>query len=814
MTTTWGQSYLYGSISRLLLTTTRSYAICPLLKSVLVASRSAAGGMTFSGQTSTMAFQPLEITQDGTHFYAIGETGVEKHTMAPAPVFANLFSFDAGLGKFIFSQGSYLVVPDGDSGVQTISRTTGVVQDSLPGVLSKIHTGCYDSTNRRLWLFDQDRAKGVSIQVGTAGQLTYASSFAIPNCRNIVRAVFDSTASRIFIVNDHRIVSFSTSAWEELTVAADYGANELTFTDFAKIGTNQYWIGTAEPSNGDAIPGPFGPQYGAWDSVNAEMQIACPKMSLWTVNNAIPYWSVTTIPEIIITPPPVVQPVVPPVIPPPPPYVPPVIVPAPPVITSALTATVTEDTLFGYTITATGTGPITYGVTLPPAWLTSVNSITGAIAGIPPDPATINITIKATNAGGTTSATLVVTVNSAIGNNTGVYTNNTVTTVELDASGTLAYCAGTFTSVTDASGTYTRNRLACLNLSTGRWTSWNPNSNANMYFAIPNTDGYVYVGADSTLTLGGVARSRVGRVNSTTGALDAAWTPTFSGDARSACCLGSTIYFVGNFQTVNGSARPLGCSFIGGSLTSWKLQNTLGQPMRSRANISGAGTLACVRVFGTGIFVAGADSGLYLDDATPILGYRSQGYAIADASSGFVAQSARGINNANSFATSVPNCAAVIGSVIYAGVNLGPQVFSELPLPLAPADPTTFVVQITAGGDVGSFAPVVDASSNIASCGSDGAANVMVGGTIPSFGGDTSRKSLAKYSSSGVLDTSFTFTSRGNAAFIASAPSISDARYTVGAIVVAGTFGGPSQTYGGIRAENILVLNAATGARL
>jgi hypothetical protein len=211
------------------------------------------------------------------------------------PAFANLFSFDAGLGRFIFSESSHLVVPSGAGGVQTISRTTGAVTASLPGVLSEIHAACYDTTNRRLWLFDQNQAKGVSIQVGTAGQLTYSSSFSIANCNNIVRVVFDSTAALLFVINDHRIVSFSTATWDEPALSVDYGVERLTFSDFAKIGTNQYWIGTKEPSYADAVSGPFGEQFGAWDSVNAEMQIVCPKMSRWTVNRGTPYWTITTI---------------------------------------------------------------------------------------------------------------------------------------------------------------------------------------------------------------------------------------------------------------------------------------------------------------------------------------------------------------------------------------------------------------------------------------------------------------------------------------------------------------------------------------
>lgn len=86
-----------------------------------------------------------------------------------------------------------------------------------------------------------------------------------------------------------------------------------------------------------------------------------------------------------------------------------------PVISSSLTATAIAGTSFSYTITATNT-PTSYGATGLPAGL-SVNTATGVISGTwpvpaypPGGPATVSITISATNGSGTGSGTLVVTV--------------------------------------------------------------------------------------------------------------------------------------------------------------------------------------------------------------------------------------------------------------------------------------------------------------------------------------------------------------------------------------------------------------------
>lgn len=86
-------------------------------------------------------------------------------------------------------------------------------------------------------------------------------------------------------------------------------------------------------------------------------------------------------------------------------------VPAQPVITSDLTASLEAGAAFDYTITATNS-PTSYSATGLPTGL-SVDTSTGQISGSTTVTGTHNVTIGATNAGGTGTATLVLTVSPA-----------------------------------------------------------------------------------------------------------------------------------------------------------------------------------------------------------------------------------------------------------------------------------------------------------------------------------------------------------------------------------------------------------------
>jgi len=85
--------------------------------------------------------------------------------------------------------------------------------------------------------------------------------------------------------------------------------------------------------------------------------------------------------------------------------------PAVPVITSAGTATATAGSAFSYQITATN-NPSSYNATGLPAGL-SVDANAGLISGTPTSAGTANIILSATNSGGTGTATLSLTINSA-----------------------------------------------------------------------------------------------------------------------------------------------------------------------------------------------------------------------------------------------------------------------------------------------------------------------------------------------------------------------------------------------------------------
>src|SRR5438552_4215596 len=87
-------------------------------------------------------------------------------------------------------------------------------------------------------------------------------------------------------------------------------------------------------------------------------------------------------------------------------------VPPTPVITSPLTATGTVGTAFSYQITATNC-PSSYNASpLPPGL--SVNTSTGLISGTPTVGGVYTVTISATNAGGTGTAPLVITITNPV----------------------------------------------------------------------------------------------------------------------------------------------------------------------------------------------------------------------------------------------------------------------------------------------------------------------------------------------------------------------------------------------------------------
>jgi hypothetical protein len=764
------------------------------------------GQMQYLGESADLGGEPLAVENSSSpNFHVLTTKGMVRVSNVSAPQVVSTTLFDPGGGRWLALFGSFLATPLANGGVQILNATTGAQISVLTGMISDSRYAVAHTAQGVLYVVDGKTANIAVIKVNTTtGAMTYVGKVRAPNCRDIIKVtadLFNATTGQLFVVCRRRIVRFTfpiaAVANPDLllpTFARDYGVASVDYTDLVVMSDNKYWIAQDYVTSPTPLDNFYGPTFGVWDSTigSGEMFVAAPEGSIWTVNNATPYYTVTTVP---VTPPP---PVV--VVPPTPP---PVVAPAAPVITSSLIASTTEDTVWSYTITATGTGPITYSVSSPPAWLTSINALTGAISGTPPDPATVNLTIRATNAGGTTSATLVLTVTAAIGNNTGVYTNGAINS--LAVVGNLVYCGGQFTSVTDASGSLTRNNLACLNLTTGRWTTWNPNCNNAVQKIVAHSDGDIYVNYPvSTGSIGGVVRQYIARID-TSGALVTGFNHTFNTTVTDICSSGSFLYAVGSFATVSATARASGCAFTGNSLNSWQPQNALGQ--------FGAGWQRCTP-FGSQIFLAGNSAGQFIDTGNTGLGTLANSIGVASAATGVFSQATRRYQGATCTSAS-RDASCSIGGTLYFGANNQGILWVPAPLAASGAPPTIAT-------DLPAFSTTLALSTPPAptmvgtnfTVGTDGSSLFLGGDQLTSFNGDSARKYLVKLDTSGTLISGFTFASRGNASFASSNPSIYVTKPALGAIVVVGNFSGASNTYDGTRAENILILNATTGARL
>jgi len=117
-----------------------------------------------------------------------------------------------------------------------------------------------------------------------------------------------------------------------------------------------------------------------------------------------------------------------------------------PIITSALEVSGVTSNAFTYSITASNS-PTSYAATGLPSGLT-LDSATGEITGIPTSGGSSNVTISATNTGGTGSATLVISVTLQTYSINGQVTNNGNPLAGVTISN------GTTTASTDATGVY------------------------------------------------------------------------------------------------------------------------------------------------------------------------------------------------------------------------------------------------------------------------------------------------------------------------------------------------------------------------
>ena len=787
MTTTFTVDKSFAYIDRLTLHGSVFAACAGIYNRIILATRGAST-VNITGVSAQLTAQPLDIVSNGTPsaYYVLTPKGITTLSAVTNPVITAESVFETGSNRWLFYSGGNLIAPTAFGGVR-LQTTGGTVLTLLSGIVSECTAAAF--ANGVLYVFDGKRGKMAVVTV-TATALVYEGTFDAPNCRDILRAVIDGTD--LYCLNRNRVVRFSIATATSPILAQDYGKSAVEFTDVAIIATGKLWFGFLSSTPGVTGPEFFGPLYGVWDSVNQEIQTTAPRMSAWMVNNVVPYYTSTTIPAIIPTPPP--APIVPPVV------VPPVVAPAAPVITSSLTASGLAFNSLSYTITATGMGPIFYDVISPPPWLTAINHSTGAISGTPTSAGSYSLTIRATNAGGSDTKTLVVTI-IALANMSAVGVAGT--TNDAVKVGSLLYIVGGFTQVYDSSGTKSRSNAACLDLATGLWTTWNPSPMGGTAKCIGYDGVWIYLGGIFT-TVNGASRNYATRVHPTTGANDS-WNPTLNGQVLTFLYDGTAMWVAGGFQIINASPRETVAKFdpLTGALSSWRAVKVLTPAYADRylATNTGSNSTGLVDQ-GSSILILGGQAGLTQDVGG--VHYLADSFISVDKITGAIALSAHR-PNATLYGTS-----AIVGGLIYTACTNGISTYYNVAANTVAGAGFPTNQQITVSGTtIGTaFSPAFydfDVDPVLAYCAVG--SNILMGGTFTRLAGDTTKRFLQLMTPAGALVLGFTA--------IWGTASVSVNKLLDlggGAVMVGGYFNGVN-TLNGTYAEGIAFINGTTGAR-
>lgn len=390
----------FFDLTRLRQVGTRYFAVAGLRQTVITAHY-VNGLVSVLGETEDLGAEARDIAAHSSTLYILTDSGLKVASLGDVPVVAYSHAFDPDDGAWVFASGSYVVAPI-KGGVQVINPGVGQVHVAFPPSMHSGIAACL-STDDILYVADERKAQIHVFRI-LDSLVRYVDSFRAPNCHDIVTMVLDENKELLFVVCKNRIVSFTVPNGgvedDDISVTkfVDYGKSADDYTDFVVV-PGGYWVGIDADSAMNPTAGRFfGPQYALFDASagdNGNLIVAYPKASWFAASNVIPYLTEenlgdTTNPGDIVDPP--------------------IILPDPPVITSALSEEILEGGFFEYTITATGTPPITFGFTPTPPWDLVGNPLTGYMSSIAPGAGVYDIPISATNAGGTTEETLVVTV--------------------------------------------------------------------------------------------------------------------------------------------------------------------------------------------------------------------------------------------------------------------------------------------------------------------------------------------------------------------------------------------------------------------
>lgn len=217
--------------------------------------------------------------------------------------------------------------------------------------------------------------------------------------------------------------------------------------------------------------------------------------------------------------------------------------------------------------------------------------------------------------------------------------------------GNLLYVCGNFTQVSDAGGTYARGSIACLNLSTARWTSFNGGSDAGYVTSITSDGTYLYaVTGTARRTFTGLSGSRFFvRYLLTTGVIenwDVIGTTSFgSPEYNTVRYFSGSVYVagVGAFISGVGTGLPFSSDTVvrkvakitSGVLTSWDIVGNFSNSLDDFSRVEGVAEISAgvLGIWGDGVQV-------YSNVGKSQ--YAAYGYATVSESTGTVSVSTNG----------------------------------------------------------------------------------------------------------------------------------------------------------------------------
>ena len=239
--------------------------------------------------------------------------------------------------------------------------------------------------------------------------------------------------------------------------------------------------------------------------------------------------------------------------------------------------------------------------------------------------------------------------------------------------GNLLYVCGSFSTVTDAAGTYARGGGACLNLITARWTSFDGGASPSPGLSSIASDGTYLYATSIGSTFAGLTGTRVlVRYMLSTGVIDNTW------DIVGAPPFGIGHYFT-TIRFINGLIYILGSSLYfadgaqtrriaqlsGGVLTSWDISGNFAGAVFYYTSAVGIAEVSpgVLGIWGEGGAVE------FLVQIAGLNYITAYGYANITESTGVI------LNNTNGYLNSFNGKdAAIISGVLYVGSDNGTGV--------------------------------------------------------------------------------------------------------------------------------------------